>query len=71
MHWNHRIVWSTDTKEFGLHEVYYNEDQTIIGCTQKPVSVTGENISDLKWLVEHLKKALKRGVIDGETLEEL
>jgi len=71
MHWNHRIVWSTDTKEFGLHEVYYDDNKSVMGITAKPIKVSGENIEDLKWLVKHLNKALKKGVIDGETLEEV
>lgn len=64
-HWNHRVVKQTDGDEtwFGIHEVFYDEEQGT-GWTENAVSVIGQSVDDLRWVLEKMLLALDKPVIE-------
>lgn len=79
MSWNYRVMCRTyeSGKEYGIHEVYYDEDGKVASWTENPVSITTfveecsdtvENLTDV-----HVKMglALTKPVLCYETGETL
>lgn len=63
--WNHRVVHNdTDPRYewYSIHEVYYAGDR-IIGYTEDPVGVVGDNIDQLFSELNRMKDALSRPVL--------
>lgn len=68
MSWNYRIVHKTYTETdgtlahiYGIHECYTDP----FGYTENPVDVSAESIEGLRWVLEHMLKALNEPVIEG------
>lgn len=78
MTWNHRVVrrfypntHMDDSMLYEIYEVYYNEDGTIEGLTEDPISISEESIDDLRATVDRIKKCLDNPIIDYDTLKEI
>lgn len=76
MYWNNR-VFKTKVNEYGsevdiytIHEVYYNEDNTIMGWVDKEEGPYGESLEELKRSLEWMLEACDKPVIDRAELEE-
>jgi len=66
-YWNHRILAKEYKGEihFEIHEVYY-ENGKPMGRTKNPVSVGGENIKAIRWVLKKMKKATKKPILWGD-----
>jgi len=69
-YWNHRVVKRTygDGKvTFGIHEVFYNKDDSIYAYTKDPVEVSCESIEALREYLQWMMDCLDKDVlVDGE-----
>jgi len=73
-HWNHRVIKKTWNKgyeheesQYGIHEVFYNDDGEIYAHPETAVTLSNETIEDLReylqWCLESLDKPI---LIEGE-----
>ena len=75
-HWNHRIIKKTyktpdyTEDEYGVYEVFYDENDEIIGWTMEPIRITGETKEDLRWVLDRINEAMKKEVLSFEELEK-
>ena len=70
-HWNHRIVEHNDFEHYeAVHEVYYNDDGSIAGWTESPVSILkyeGESWADIVgWIQDAFSKPVLVEKIDDK-----
>ncbi len=63
MKWNLRIVQTTDTDGtwYEIREVYYDDDGVPFGHSN--ATVLSEEIEDMKWYIEQMKKAFSEPVL--------
>jgi hypothetical protein len=68
MSWRHRIVHRTYTHKngeiehiYGIHECYTDP----YGWTENPVDVSSDTVEGLRWVLEHMLKALDEPIIEG------
>ncbi len=67
MTWNYRIMKRKidhSTYEFGIYEVYYDDNGIIKGCTENSLTPTTESLDDLKFELELMKEAFDKEVLD-------
>ena len=64
MSWNYRVMRRYD--DLGIYEVYYNEDGSVKGFSENPVSPRGGSISELKLDMERYMEALSKPILDYE-----
>ena len=70
MHWNYRVIkhLATDPKNtsdeeyFGMYEVYYNEDGTIMSRTEDAI-IIGDTFEELEKVLEMMTKDLTSGPV--------
>lgn len=60
--WNYRILQYEDG-EYGLHEVYYDDEGRPEGCTEDALLGPYERPTDLLWDLENIKEALRKEII--------
>jgi hypothetical protein len=66
MTWNYRIMKrevSTNEFEFGIYEVYYNEDGTIKSWTKDSLVPVVDSSGGLKFEMESMFKAFDKEVV--------
>lgn len=64
MYWNHRIIEHNEVEFYeAIHEVYYNEDGSIQGWTENPVSIMKYEEDSWEKIVEGIKVALSKPVL--------
>ena len=75
MTWNHRVIKLTYDEEtlYGIYEVFYNKDGTVMAYTENPVVAEDESLEDLEQTLKWMRKALRKPVLEyGKiTKEEL
>ena len=67
MSWNYRVVknYHVEGEEyFAIHEVYYDDDGNPKACTALPVAFLGNDIADLKAVLDMAKQACDKPVLD-------
>lgn len=64
--WNYRVFQDKD--EYCIREVFYLDNGTIGGCTERRITPTGNSLDDLARDIENFQEALKLPVL---TLEEI
>jgi hypothetical protein len=79
MTWNYRVIKEKnkeyldldkeDAYFFAIHEVYYDENEKPITCTEDPVYPSGTSLKDLKVDIKHYLQALKRPVLNMTDFE--
>ena len=72
MSWNYRIMKREISKgefEFGIYEVYYNEDGTINGYTKDSLVPVVDSADGLKHEMEIMMKAFDKVVLKYEESE--
>lgn len=75
-HWNYRVMKklnSSGEHEYGIHEVYYDEDGNIKGWTQSSVTPTFPSEEDLLQGLERMKAAVEKETLvdkDGKKVED-
>lgn len=74
MSWNHRVIKHKDKKHgdwFAIHEVFYDDKDIPIACTENPIQIIQEKVDDLEWEIELIKKATDKPVLDYSYFEKL
>lgn len=69
MNWNYRIMKrkiSESEYEFGIFEVYYNEDGSIKGYSENSMTPVVDSPEGLKYEIEIMLKAFDKEVLDYE-----
>jgi len=67
MHWNYRVIKSMDKNGeafFGIHEVYYEDNNVPKSCTVEPVSLAAESLEDLKADLNLIAKSFNKPVLE-------
>lgn len=67
MSWNYRIMkrkTSESDFEFGIYEVYYNEDGSVSGHTENSLTPVVDNLEGLKQEIKIMLKAFDQDVLD-------
>jgi|TARA_R110002167_G_scaffold117173_6_gene292959 hypothetical protein len=68
-YWNYRVVSREDY--YGVHEVHYDDDGQVEFLTEYAVTVTGDDVEELKWVLHHMEANLALPVINYETMKEI
>ena len=71
-HWNHRVIKKNvadGSDWFGIHEVFYNDDDTIWSYTENPISIVGESIDDLRQTLEWMLSCLDNPILVYDEIE--
>lgn len=71
MSWNFRVckLIEKDTPYYGIHEVYYDENNDIVSISGKTL-VISDDIEGLKWNLEKMLECCEKPIIDYNTGEE-
>lgn len=71
MHWNYRVVRKeylhidgSVEEYFGIHEVYYEDDNSGMSATENPIAPDGETIDELKSTLTLMLEAFNKPVLD-------
>jgi hypothetical protein len=73
MSWNYRVVRKVlsdaghTTIQYGIHEVYYDDDHVPTSCTVNPVTPYGESEEELAQDVRRYTSALEKPVLDYDS----
>jgi len=65
MSWNYRILAHEYNKEiyFEIHEVYYNKDGKPDGYTAEAISVGGEDMRSITWILNKMKGCREKPIL--------
>lgn len=65
MSWNYRLLKMKDGEDdfYQIHEVYYDKQGKVKGYTKEGVTVAGNDIADVKWVLMEMLSCLERDVI--------
>lgn len=66
MYWNHRVMKKQD--EYGIVEVYYDEDGSIEIWTSVFVAPYGEDVEELRENIEQMLNCLNKPILDEAEL---
>ena len=62
------VVDSYSENQFGICEVYYNDEGKITSTTERFIEPCGETLEDLKWSFDKMKEAFDKEVLDLDTV---
>jgi len=65
MSWNYRVLAHKNGESFyfKIHEVYYDKNSLPNAMTERAISVGGETLHDVLWVLSEMKKALEKPVL--------
>lgn len=69
MSWNYRVIQDDDASGepcHAIHEVYYDNDGTLIGYSAVPTPVVafdGDGAKPLSWVLDRMREALAKPVL--------
>jgi len=68
MSWNHRVMKMKDGEDdfYQIHEVFYDIEGNVESYTKNGVTVGGNNIEEVKWVLREMLAALDKPVLDYE-----
>ena len=68
MSWNHRVMKMKDGEDdfYQIHEVFYDKEGNVESYTKNGVTVGGNNIEEVKWVLQEMLAALEKPVLDYE-----
>ena len=73
-HWNHRVVKrkcvAMNEDYYRIEEAYYHDNEDIPHSITDGCSVQAEDVEGLKWVLEHMLKALDEPILNGTAIEE-
>lgn len=58
MSWNFRVVERDG--HYAIHEAFYDEAGAVRGWTAAPVTVAGDTIADIEWMLERMLADVRR-----------
>ena len=62
------VVDSCSEDQFGICEVYYNDEWKITSTTERFIEPYGETLEELKWSFDKMKEAFDKEVLDLDTI---
>lgn len=71
MSWNHRVVKRTYPNgdvSFGIHEVFYDDNGNVTGCTEDPIGIVEDTKQDLYTTLNLLFDAFSKDVLIYEDI---
>lgn len=76
MSWNYRVIErarrGSDDSSFGIHEVYYDEQNRVTAWSENPIAVTAESAEDLAEEMDLMREALAKPVLnEAELMREI
>ena len=68
MSWNHRLMKMKDGEDdfYQIHEVFYDKEGNVESYTKNGVTVGGNDIEEVKWVLREMLAALDKPVLDYE-----
>jgi hypothetical protein len=68
MSWNHRVLAHKDGNDwfFQIHEVYYDNQHVPNGYTENPVTVGGESLDAVRWVLDNMKDCVDKPILSAE-----
>ena len=68
MSWNHRVMKMKDEEDdyYQIHEVFYDKEGNVESYTKNGVTVGGNNIEEVRWVLQEMLAALDKPVLDYE-----
>lgn len=72
MSWNYRVVIKendTGENEYGIHEVFYDDEGKVIGMTENSLVPVCSTADDLSYEMDMMLEAFKREVLKFEVLK--
>ena len=72
MSWNYRLLAHKDGEDVFLqiHEVYYDEEGKPHSYTENGVTVSGESLECVKWVLSKMKKCTNKPILSVENFPE-
>jgi hypothetical protein len=66
MYWNHRLIKQTDGNYvwYAIHEVSYEDDGKIIGCTAEATAPSGEDVTEVKLNLTRMEECMSKPILD-------
>lgn len=63
--WNHRLIAHEDGDDifYQIHEVYYNKDGFPESYTEKGVSVGGNTIEGINWVLDRMRECIDKPIL--------
>jgi hypothetical protein len=70
MSWNHRLIRHNHKGEvyYQIHTVYYNEKGEPDGCSLSGSPVGGDDIDEVKWVLDEMRECLNEPVLNYEDI---
>jgi hypothetical protein len=70
-YWNHRVVKRMINNEvsYGIHEVFYNDDNSIYAYTDEPIQVQCESLEDLREYLQWMLNCIDKEVLVDSEVE--
>ena len=64
-HWNHRVIKQVihGVDFFSVHEVFYNDDDSIRFYTEDPINISGDSVLGLKKYTQWILTCLDKDVL--------
>jgi len=68
MSWNYRVLKTKDGDDdfYQIHEVHYDKQGNVEAYTKEGVTVAGNDIADVKWVLMKMLSCLEKDVIEYE-----
>jgi hypothetical protein len=71
MTWNYRIMQYREEHPefghpFGIHEVYYDDDDSVKGWTEDAIALVGHDLDDLEGRLRMMLEAFQKPVLEYE-----
>ena len=74
-HWNYRVIKHWDGT-LQIHEVHYDADgrnngaEIAVSMSEKPSVVIGDDVDEMKSVIEKMKEALDKPALSAKDMEE-
>lgn len=67
MTWSYRVIRFEDGQHL-VHEVYYDDDDSIISASAEPIAPYGESVEEIRKDLSKMTEAASKPVIDASAL---
>jgi hypothetical protein len=64
-------VFENGDSEYGIHEVYYDNNDKVKAWTENAIAPTGDDIKELKQTLERMALAAKKPILDYTNGKEI
>ena len=62
MTWRYGVIKKTEKigkkvyHSYDVHEIHLSADGSVIGWTEEPITVSGETLADIRWMIMAMRK---------------